>query len=81
MAYMYPETNTAENPGERHMYEAFKTLLPSGFICYHNRKVNMLEFDFAILVPGRGILVCEVKGYKANEIAKVENDYITQTSQ
>lgn len=72
MAYMYPQTNRATSLGEQFMYDKFAEFLPSGFICYHNRVVGMLEFDFAILVPGRGILICEVKGHKAKDIKRVE---------
>ena len=72
MAYMYPHTNTATSLGEQFMYDRFAEFLPSGFICYHNRVVGMLEFDFAIIVPGRGILICEVRGHKAKDIKRVE---------
>lgn len=71
MAYMYPETNLATNRGEVFMYDSFKIFLPSGFVCYHNRSVGTLEFDFVILVPGRGILVCETKGHKAVDIKQI----------
>jgi len=40
MGYLYPEVNKADNRGEYFMYEALRDLLPSGFICYHNRKVG-----------------------------------------
>ncbi|MEN3005452.1 UvrD-helicase domain-containing protein [Dehalobacterium formicoaceticum] len=73
MAYMYPETNHADNRGEAFMYDNFKALLPSGFVCYHNRFVGTLEFDFVLLIPGRGILVCEVKGHTSSDIKKVDS--------
>ena len=74
MAYMYPHINTVTNRGEQFMYDTLAELLPSGFICYHNRVVGLLQFDFAILVPGRGILVCEVKGHTAKDIKGVQGD-------
>lgn len=81
MAYMYPETNRATNRGEEFMYDSFKSLLPSGFVCYHNRSIGTLEFDFILLIPGRGILVCEVKGHKLADIKKVDSTgYILQNS-
>lgn len=73
MAYMYPEMNQATNRGEAFMYDSFKTLLPSGFVCYHNRSVGTLEFDFVLLIPGRGVLVCEVKGHNPSDIKKVDS--------
>ncbi|MCL1787007.1 MAG: UvrD-helicase domain-containing protein [Defluviitaleaceae bacterium] len=77
MAYMYPATNTADSRGEQFMYDKFAELLPSGFVCYHNRVVGLLQFDFAVLVPGRGILICEVKGHRAGDIKGVQgNAYI-----
>ncbi len=73
MAYLYPETNLASNRGEAFMYDNFKALLPSGFVCYHNRSIGTLEFDFVLLVPGRGILVCEVKGHQPTDIKNVDS--------
>lgn len=79
MAYMYPETNRATNRGEEFMYNNFKSLLPSGFVCYHNRSIGTLEFDFVLLVPGRGILVCEVKGHKLSDIKRIDSTgYVLQ---
>lgn len=73
MAYMYPETNLADNRGEVFMYDSLRALLPSGFVCYHNRLIGSLEYDFVLLIPGRGILVCEVKGHTPSDIRKVDS--------
>lgn len=76
MAYIYPQINNSTNAGEKKLYDVFKGMLPSGFICYHNRKIELLEFDFAVLIPGNGILIIESKGYKPDDIIGVNNDYI-----
>lgn len=76
MAYMYPHKSTFTNRGEAEMYDAFFSFLPDSCICYHNRTLGILEFDYAVLIPGYGIVVIEVKGYKAEDIKNVKNDYI-----
>jgi len=73
---MYPHKSTFTNRGEAEMYDAFFSFLPDSCICYHNRTLGILEFDYAVLIPGYGIVVIEVKGYKAEDIKNVKNDYI-----
>ena len=76
MAFMYPQSVLFDSRGEEALYAALRDFLPGGFICYHNRKIGILEFDFAVLAPGYGIVIIEVKGHKAENIKNVRNNNI-----
>lgn len=76
MAFMYPQYDNIDNRGEEALYSALHKFLPDGYICYHNRKLGMLEFDFAVLAPGYGIVIIEVKGYNAADIKAVRDNNI-----
>lgn len=43
-------------------------------IIYWNRQVFGREFDVCILIPGKGILVVELKGWREENILRVENN-------
>ena len=43
-------------------------------IIYWNRQVLGKEFDVCILIPGKGILVVEVKGWREENILRIENN-------
>jgi len=76
VAYMYPQSESFDNLGEKSIYIALRDFLPGGYICYHNRKVGILEFDFAVLAPGYGIVIIEVKGHHAEDIKNVRDNNI-----
>ena len=76
MAYMYPQHDNIENLGEKAVFFALRDFLSDGYICYHNRKVGLLEFDFAVLAPGFGIVIIEVKGHSADDIKAIKDDNI-----
>ena len=76
MGFMYPQHDVFDNRGEEALYTALRKFLPDGYICYHNRKVGLLEFDFAVLAPGYGIVIIEVKGHHASDIKTVRDNNI-----
>lgn len=80
MAFMYPQDDIFTNQGEEALHAALRDFLPDGYICYHNRKVGLLEFDFAVLAPGCGIVVIEVKGHRAGDIKSVRDNTIQLAS-
>lgn len=59
--------------GERQTYVAFKERLPNDIVCYYNREVNGLEFDFCLLIKNLGLVIVEVKGWKPKEVLRVED--------
>jgi hypothetical protein len=76
MAYMYPQQSKFEYHGEETMYNALWNYLPDGYVCYYNRKVGTLEFDFTVIAPDYGIVIIEVKGYQAGDIGEVRDNSI-----
>jgi len=73
---MYPQTDLFDNHGEKRIFAALRDFLPGGYICYHNRKVGILEFDFVVLAPGYGIVIIEVKGHRTEDIKNVRDNNI-----
>lgn len=75
---MYP--NTPENfksKGEEKVFKFIKENLPDEYTAYFNYRIDNQEFDIAILVPGMGIVIIEIKGhYEHNVINAVDNENI-----
>ena len=59
--------------GERKFYECVEKNLPNDIICYYNREVNGMEFDFCLLIKNFGLVIIEVKGWNKQNIIKVES--------
>ncbi len=57
--------------GERIAYNAFKDNLADDIICYFNREVEGLEFDFCLLIKNLGLVIIEVKGWHSKDVIKV----------
>ena len=57
--------------GERIAYNAFKDNLADDVICYFNREVEGLEFDFCLLIKNLGLAIIEVKGWHSKDVLKV----------
>lgn len=56
---------------EKLFYTYAANNLPNDIICYHNREVNGMEFDFCLLIPYFGLVIIEVKGWHKHDIIKV----------
>lgn len=66
---LYPRSGPrpTKSEGERIVYEALADQLPPGWVAWHSLKVLTSrgregEGDFTLFVPGRGVLLLEVKG-------------------
>lgn len=66
----------SENSGERQFIAKAIEYLDDNHIIYWNRQLFGKEFDVCILLPERGILVVELKGWRPETILRVENDAI-----
>lgn len=66
-------SNNIENLGEKIFINKVLTYLDDTYIIYWNRQVYGREFDVCILMPGKGILVVELKGWREESILRVEN--------
>lgn len=60
-----------EPKSEQLFYTYVANNLPNDIICYHNREVNGMEFDFCLLIPNFGLVIVEVKGWRKHDIIKV----------
>lgn len=63
-----------ENFGERLFISKAQEYLDDTNIIYWNRQIFGKEFDVCILMPGKGILVVELKGWREEHILRVENN-------
>lgn len=63
----------SNNFGENFFIEKAQEYLDDECIIYWNRELFGLEFDVAILIPGKGILVVELKGWREDTILRTEN--------
>ncbi len=72
MAHIIDEKNNNYS-GETFVYDCIKNNLPEDMICYYNREILGREFDFCLFIEQVGIVVIEVKGWKAENIIRVES--------
>lgn len=63
-----------ENFGEKLFIDKVQEYLDDTNIIYWNRQVFGREFDVCILMPEKGILVVELKGWREENILRVENN-------
>lgn len=66
----------SDNVGEQKFIAKAIEYFDDDHIIYWNRQQFGTEFDVCILIPGRGILVVELKGWLPETILRVENDAI-----
>ena len=66
-------TGCSDNFGENLFITKATEYLDDTNIIYWNRQVFGKEFDVCILMPGKGILVVELKGWREENILRVEN--------
>jgi len=64
------------NYGEDLFVEKALEYLDDSYVIYRNRQLYGKEFDICILMPNKGILVVELKGWREKTILRVENDSI-----
>lgn len=73
MAKLIGSEDQASNWGERLFLEKAMAYLEDDHIIYWNRVVFGREFDVCILIPEVGVLVVELKGWREENILRVEN--------
>lgn len=73
MAKLIGGTNEG-NFGEKLFVSKACQYLDDNHIIYWNRQLFGREFDVCILMPGKGILVVELKGWREENILRVENN-------
>lgn len=74
---MYPENPIFDNRPEEQVYKYMKKNLPEEYIGYYNYNIADNEFDICLFVPYRGILMIEIKGWRANQVLEViDNNFI-----
>ena len=66
----------SENIGERLFLAKAIEYFDDSHIIYWNRQLFGREFDVCILIPGRGILVVELKGWRPETVLRAEDDSI-----
>lgn len=64
--------------GEKLVWDALEKYLPDDVNVYYNHEVNNKEYDYCILLPHKGILLLEVKGWipQTVKVKKDNNHYI-----
>ena len=67
-------SGNSENFGEKIFIDKVQEYLDDTNIIYWNRQIFGREFDVCILMPGKGILVVELKGWREENILRVENN-------
>lgn len=63
----------SSNFGENLFITKVQEFLDDHYIIYWNRQIFGREFDVCILMPGKGILVVELKGWREENILRIEN--------
>lgn len=74
MPIMVPNNPPNTNSGEKKVYEKLNEFMPEDVVIYHNKEVKGQEFDFCLLIPNKGIVIIEVKGWKEAKNIEVIND-------
>lgn len=67
-------SGSSDNFGENFFISKAVEYLDDTNIIYWNRQIFGREFDVCILMPGKGILVVELKGWREENILRVENN-------
>ena len=61
---------------ENIIWKKFKDFIPEEFVSFHNYYIGIRQPDIILLVPNRGILIIEIKGYYAKNILDVPDNSI-----
>lgn len=62
-----------DNWGEDYFIKKLMEYFDDSYVIYRNRPIFGAQFDVCLLVPKIGVIIFEVKGWKANTIKRVEN--------
>lgn len=54
--------------GEAKVWERLNEYLPNDIVVYNQREINGREYDFCLMIENVGMLIIEVKGWKADKI-------------
>ena len=75
MARINPqEPKEFKSNGEKTVFNFIKSELPDEYTAFYNYRVNGQEFDMALIVPGRGIVIIEIKGHSPESILKIKDN-------
>ena len=66
----------SKNIGEKLFLSKAIEYFDDNHIIYWNRQLFGREFDVCILIPGKGILVVELKGWRQETVLRAEDDAI-----
>ena len=66
----------SENVGEKLFLAKAMEYFDDDHIIYWNRQLFGREFDVCILMPGKGILVVELKGWRPETVLRTEDDAV-----
>ena len=64
----------ANSDGEAFVYSFFQRVLPEEYVSFHNYSVKYRQADVILLVQGKGVLIIEIKGFRASSIIGVPDD-------
>lgn len=67
-------SNPSDNWGENLFINKAVEYLEDDAIIYRNRQIFGKEFDACVLMPHKGILVVEVKGWREKSVLRVDSD-------
>ncbi len=73
MARLIGSSNT-DNFGENFFVSKAIEYMDNSHIIYWNRQLHGCEFDVCILIPNKGILVVELKGWREENILRIDNN-------
>ncbi|MCT7979680.1 3'-5' exonuclease [Laspinema olomoucense] len=76
MAAIVPDAVPAKaSQGEKKVFQLLRDELPDDFFVYYEPSVNGLYPDFIIMSPTFGLLILEIKGWRANQIESADNQF------
>ncbi|MDD2494994.1 MAG: NERD domain-containing protein, partial [Tissierellia bacterium] len=61
---------------ENIIWKKFRDFIPEDFVSFHNYYIGIRQPDIILLVPNKGILIIEIKGYYAKNILDVPDNSI-----
>ena len=67
-------SGNTKNYGENLFITKAQEYFDDSCVIYWNRQIFGREFDVCILLPGKGILVVELKGWREDNILRVDNN-------
>lgn len=71
---IFPENFNPNSSAEEHVYSILKSFGRLEWRAYFNYKISFLEADLILMVPGKGIVVAEIKGLEPVRVIKVKDN-------